>query len=621
MCSIGGLYSSLLPTAEIARVLHIMNHAQAHRGPDDSGIYIHEPLGAGLAANRLSILDAQNGTQPMANEDRTVFVIANGEIYNHSELRAQLITKGHQFVSTCDIEVIVHLYEDLGYKCLERFNGMFALAILDTHRNQLILARDGSGMKSLYFMQKGSTIAFASEVKAFFAAELISPVADPKSIDTYLAIGYVPAPMSSFSGIEKVSPGHFLKIDDKGLHRGVHWKFLYPRDRIRITEEHCAQHLEEVLRSAVRSHIKANVPVGFYLSGGWDSSLIAALALQETGKRLQTFSIMFPEDPDHDERNFQRLMVQLLGSEHHEIPFVGSDLPYYLSQASRHMEELCSVFPVMVHYKLACFTAMNVKTVLSGEGSDELFGGYPWNQVNYPYWLRHIFPRSLFSWISLKSDRTRLRRICRVIAAPNERHADAEWFRVFTPNEKRLILKPEYLADVPPDLFPSTINEDLLATCRNRIERRLGHDFTGRLPGALLMVGDKLSMANSLEIRMPFLDKTVIRAAASLPSHLKIRNGQEKYALSLIAKRILPKEIAARRKKGLLQPALPWVREPLVSFVKELLLDHSESSPFRHQWLEKALNRWLNPRSPRIIPIVRLVFFRSWWNEFIAKRV
>jgi len=207
MCGIGGMFASTLSAPELKTKLEAMNAAQAHRGPDEDGIFIHEPLRAGLASRRLSILDLENGSQPMSNEDGSVFVVMNGEIYNHAELRSQLLKNGHRFNSVCDTEVAVHLYEELGVKCLERFNGMFALAILDTRNRKLVLARDGAGMKPLYFTQNGLGFSFASEVKALFAAGLAHPEPDPKSIDIYLALGYVPAPMSSFRGIEKLPPG------------------------------------------------------------------------------------------------------------------------------------------------------------------------------------------------------------------------------------------------------------------------------------------------------------------------------------------------------------------------------------------------------------------------------
>ncbi len=248
---------------------------------------------AGLASRRLAIIDRDHGRQPAANEDGSVHVVMNGEIYNHAELRSRLLAKGHRFASLCDTEVVVHLYEEYGIQCLEKLNGMFALAILDTHRQRLLLARDGVGMKPLYHCHGMFGVAFSSEPHALFAAGLLPAEPDPQAIDLYFSLGYVPAPFSSFRQIEKLQAGHYLVADRDGIRQGAHWQFHYPSRRMDAGAEQCAEDLERHLRLAVRSHLKADAPVGFYLSGGWDSSLVAIFAAQETAESCVPIRLSF----------------------------------------------------------------------------------------------------------------------------------------------------------------------------------------------------------------------------------------------------------------------------------------------------------------------------------------
>ena len=268
--------------------------------------------------------------------------------------------------------------------------------------------------------------------------------------------------------------------------------------------------------------------------------------------------------------------------------------------------------------KVAALASRDVRVVLSGEGADELFGGYSWHLPRFPYLLRCLPFRSLFGTAAAITDRIRLRRFCRVVAAPDERTADAEWLRVFDDAEKKVLLKPLYRFACQ-DLEPVIISDVLQASCRSGVDRRLAHDVIGRLEGAILLAADRLSMAHALEIRMPFLDKNMVAFAAALPSSMKIRGRRQKYLLSQLAGRFLPGEIAARRKKGLAQPHGSWVREPIASFVRGFLLDQAASGPFEEQGIERYLAQWLHPGSIKALHIARLVFFQSWWNVHFEK--
>ena len=615
MCGIAGVFGSGLPPAELAKTLDAMKAAQAHRGPDESGTVSHGPLGAGLASCRLSIIDLDHGRQPISNEDETVHAVLNGEIYNHGSLREFLLSKGHRFRSRSDTEVLVHLYEELGEELLDRLEGMFALALLDTRRGRLLLARDGPGMKPLYLAQTRRGFLFASEAKALFATRMVKPVPDLAAIDTYLAIGYVPAPMSIFQGVRKLQAGRFAVVDRGGLREGTFWRLHYQQPAKRKADEEYSEELETILGRAVRSHFAADVPVGAFVSGGWDSSLTATLAAQVAGKRLKTFSVVFPEDPQMDESRYSRQMAKHLGTDHHEIEFRAYQMPDFLPRLTRHLEEPFAGAPAGVVFRLASLAASHVKTVISGEGADELFGGYEWVRWESPYRIRRVAPRWPFQ-LSSRFARGRLRRASRILGAPDDRMADAEWGRTFTPGVKRLLLKPEY-RNGGPDIGPILLSGEILASCSDSLQRRLAFDFTARLAEGILFMTDKVSMAHSLEVRMPFLDRAVVDFALRLPSPMKVRLGREKRVLAAVARRLLPREIADRRKHGLGYPKEVWRKPSLTPFVRQLLLDSTSGGPFVRSTLEQNLARWLDRGAPRGT-LTTLVALQSWWNEFLG---
>jgi asparagine synthase (glutamine-hydrolysing) len=615
MCGIAGIVNSDLPPQEIQAALTQMQQAMLHRGPDEGGSRVFAELGAGLSARRLSIVDLENGSQPVANEDQTVFAVLNGEIYNHKALRRMLLSLGHRFRGCSDTEAVLHLYEQAGVDGLNQLRGMFALAIYDTRRRRLLLARDGAGMKPLYVARTKRGFLFASEAKALFASGLVRPEPDLAALDVYLAVGFVPAELSAFRGVEKLRPGQYLIIDPARESRAQFWQIRFrPADPARSDADY-AEELNTLLTEAVRSHLAADVPVGAFLSGGWDSSLTAALAAEAVGRKLETFSVVFPEDPDADESRFSRRMAEFLGTDHHEIEYRSALLPELLPRVAEHLEEPCCNLPVGVWLVLASLAGRHVKTAISGEGSDELFGGYERFQVNYPYLLRRFIPRAPARLAAHWCGHTRLRRGLGLLGASDDRRADAEFSRIFAPEDKRVMLRPEFHTDGP-DIEPALISPRLLETCTDRLQRRLSYDLTARLANAILFTTDKMSMAHSLEVRMPFLDQSVMEFAFGLPSRLKVHRGREKVILSTLARRHLPLEIAARRKKGLAYPLNAWTRPPLNKYVRELLLD--SHGPLDRRYLERQLPLWLRGRVPGRMEIGCLVMLQTWWNQFVA---
>lgn len=594
-----------------------MQQALFHRGPDESGERVFADARAGLCARRLSIVDLENGKQPVANEDQTLYAVLNGEIYNYKPLREKLLSLGHRFRTNSDTEVIVHLYERHGIGFLDQLQGMFALAVYDTRQRKLLLARDGPGMKPLYFAGTQRGFVFASEVKALFASGLIHPEPNLAALNVYLAAGFIPAPMSAFSGIQKLEAGRYLIVDQAGLQGGTFWEYRYRApEPIRSGAEY-VEELDGLLRNAVRSHLSADVPVGAFVSGGWDSSLTATFAAQQAGSKLKTFSIVFPDDPGADESRFSRRIARHLGSDHYEIEYRSSLLPGLLPKIARHVEEPCSKVPTGVLFVLASLASQHVKTVISGEGADELFGGYERFRIEYPYLLRRFAAPAPVALLADWCSPGRFRRALRILGAPDERTADAEWNRTFTPADKLRVLRPEYHCSAV-DLEPALLSSPALQSCQDILQRRLAFEFTGRLGNAILLDADKMSMAQSLEVRMPFLDRSIVDFALRLPSSLKVHRGHEKVILSALARRHLPSEIASRRKKGLAYPVGAWRRPPLDAYVRELLL--SSDGPIDRAYLQRQLPIWLEKQNGEESQIGSLVALQTWWNEFIGAK-
>ncbi len=621
MCGIAGIARSRFNPEQSVEVLGRMCRALHHRGPDEEGLFFYPETASGIACSRLSIVDLATGHQPIACEDGSVLVVCNGEIYNHRQLRARLENRGHSFRTTSDVEVIAHLYEEEGEECLDRLDGMFGLAVLDLRRRRLLLARDRCGMKPLYYADTPSGFLFASEPGALLASGMISAKPDWGALDTHLAAGFLPAPRTCFLGISKLPAGDRLVVDASGVRRQTWWRLRYRAPERARSDEDYARELETLIESAVKSHLAADVPVGAYVSGGWDSSLVAWFAERMSPSQLKTFSVTFPDVPARDEGRFARIVAQDIGSDHHEIEFRPEDLPPLLPALARHLGEPCHSTASLALYRLASLAASSVKTVVGGEGADELFAGYTWVQAGTEvhYRLRRLVPRRLARAVAGYVTEPRWRRLWRVLACEAESAADSEWHRVFDASERDRFLWADPAADKP-DLLPLRLDQETAMTCRSRFERRLALDFTHRLPERTLLVDDRMSMANSVEVRMPFLDRAIVDFASGLPSRMKRRGRQEKYILSFLVQR-LPERIACRRKRGLVTPVDQYFRGPLRGFVREFLLDGNGRGfgPFDRDKLEPLLDRWLAGRDTFPGRLWALVILQAWWNEYIGR--
>jgi asparagine synthase (glutamine-hydrolysing) len=625
MCGISGLVGVEERGEGLRALVDRMGRTLHHRGPDDFGLLLDSAWGAGISCCRLAISDPAGGRQPMENEDGAVAVVANGEIYNHRALRAELIARGHRFKSTCDTEVIVHLYEEKGPAFVDSLEGMFGIAILDRRRRELLLARDRIGMKPLYYASTPLGFAFGSEIRPLFASGLVGPAPDRDAIDTYLAAGYVPAPVTCFGGVSKVRPGELVVVRDRKVETRRYWQFEFAQTDRDASEGELAEELDALLRDAVRDHLDADVPVGVLASGGLDSTLVALHAARIAGRSPPLFTIVQPESRGFDEGPPARALANLLDAEHHQIEFRGTDIPALLPQVVRALETPCVAAPAVLQYRLAQETGKVVKTVVGGEGSDEIFAGYPWFGGAWRWSLRRLVPKTLLRGPAQRVTQLQWGRLLRMLTAPDDGAADREQYRILTRREQRLILgwdRPDL-----DDLAPLRLDPLTESSCRDGLERRLALEITWRLPDGLLQVNDRVQMANALEVRMPFLDGRIVDFARRLPSRMKWRGGQEKYILNLLSRSMkpgaggraaFPPEIARRRKFGLQTPMNRHLSGPLRGWVREMLLDGPEGEPFRRAALEPLLDGWMGDqrRDRHLRRPLSLLYLQAWWNEF-----
>jgi asparagine synthase (glutamine-hydrolysing) len=588
MCGIAGVFfADSRPVAPDR--LEAMSSAIVHRGPDGSGVF--RAPGVGLVHRRLSIIDLEGGRQPLGNEDGSVQVVFNGEIYNYQELRQRLLARGHHFATNSDTEVLVHLYEEVGDRLVDQLRGMFAFALWDQRSSRLLLARDRLGIKPLYYLHDEEKLLFASELKGILAYGDVPRDVDPHSLEDYLAYGMVSGTRTIFRGIHKLAPAHSLTVDaDHWESRPRrYWRLEFAPDTF-CEETRWRQRVRAKLAESVEKHLIADVPVGAFLSGGIDSSVITALAAQRSQQPIQTFSIGF-KDSANDELPFARQTAQRYGTRHVE-EVVSADAVSLLDQLCWHYDEPLadsSAVPTMLVSRLA---AQHVKVVLSGDGGDEAFGGYS----RYVHDLREAAIRHrLPAWFRK-----------RVLGPAARAWPQADWLPRWLRGKSVLT----NLAADEADAYANTIS-----TCRQPLRRQLlahnllqgldGHrperriaeaylegvdplssmiaaDVQSLLPDDYLVKVDRASMAFGLEVRPPLLDHELLELTATIPSSLKVRQGETKWIFKQACGDLLPPALLARKKQGFEAPVDAWLRGPLRELFHDVVL--SGSSPAA-QWL------------------------------------
>jgi len=600
-----------------------MNEALVHRGPDSAGTFVDGPVG--LAMRRLSIIDLAGGDQPIANEDGSVQVIQNGEIYNYRELRDDLSRRGHRFATHSDTEVIAHLYEERGERFVEELRGMFGIALWDSRSRRLLLARDRYGIKPLYYQPKDGGLWFASELKALLRRPGFSREIDLEALEAYLAFNWIPAPMSIFSGVYKLPAGCVLSWQDgrttldRYARPGPEREAGVRRDE---PEEALAEELRSRLRDSVRAHLVSDVPVGVLLSGGLDSSALAAFASMESSAPVATFSIGFKERA-FSELEQARLIAQRYGTEHHEL-IVEPDAVELLPALAETFDEPFADSSSLPTWLVSRLAAEHVKVALSGEGGDELFGGY------YTYVADLLAPRigplarmaaplleRLPATLSGGRLEDRAKRFARGAGLPPlERHQ--AWTEVFSAEVRReLLSRLERPGGDPVELYRSRYAETEGA---QPLARLADVDVGLYLVDDLLVKTDRASMAHSLETRVPFLDTAVTDLAFALPDHLKVRGFAKKRLLRRALEPLLPREIIEGRKRGFSIPAAAWLRNELAPFTREVLAPGRlrEQGYFDPQVIGRLIDDHVAGREDYSRHLWGLLSFSLWFDRYVA---
>jgi len=614
MCGICGIASTA--PVDAARVAE-MSATLVHRGPDSVGEYAAE--GVAIAARRLSIIDLETGDQPIGNEDGRVWVIQNGEIYNYADVRRELERAGHAFRTHGDTEVLVHAYEEWDTAFVERLRGMFAVAIWDGRRRRLVLARDRYGIKPLYYRLTPDEIAFASELRALPRGEI-----DLDALDAFLAFNSIPAPLTIFREVRKLPPGHLLAWQDG------HFEIVryarpgpVPHDEVRADDE--AELLEELrarLRDSVRAHLVSDVPVGVLLSGGVDSASLAALAAQESAEPLRTFSIGF-EERTFNELDDARLVARRYGTDHHEL-VLRPDAALLLPKLADAFDEPFADSSALPTYLVSELAAEHVKVALSGEGGDELFGGY------YTYAAdllaarvgglarvaRPLVERLPTSTARASFDYKAKRFVRAAHLPPLERHHG--WKEIFAPDARAELTGRREGLD-PLDLYRARYRETEGA---EELARLQDVDFGLYLVDDLLVKTDRASMAHSLEARVPFLDPLVTSFAFSLPTRHKVRGFAKKVLLRRAVAPLLPREIVGGRKRGFSIPAAAWLRSELEPFARDVLAPATlrRQGFFAPDAVARILDRHVRGDEDLSRQLWGLLAFTLWYERHVERQ-
>jgi asparagine synthase (glutamine-hydrolysing) len=574
MCGIAGIFDDSGGPVDRARI-DAMLAVIAHRGPDDEGAFVEG--GVGIGNRRLSIIDLPGGSQPMTNEDGSVVVVFNGEIYNYRELAARLRGRGHSLRTASDTETIVHLYEDLGDELVHQLRGMFAFALYDRRRQRLLIARDRLGIKPLYYSHDGRRLCFGSEVKSVIQGLDHTPGLSPDALAQFLVLKYVPAPGTMFRDIRALPPGHVLTYDRNGLAVRRYWDLRFDnRTSGPVDEEEAATQLRELLEDAVRSHLVSDVPFGAFLSGGIDSSTIVALMSHVLSSPVKTFSVGYDGDAASiSELPFARLVAQRYATDHHEIVVRASDFTESIDRVVWHLDQPIADEAAIPNYMVSALAARHVKMVLTGEGGDELFGGYARHSGERLSPVFSALPRPVRAAAIHASRRLpglrRPKQALYALCQDDEASRFVSWFALFNAERAAAVLSPELRAGIELSTATDAFAAQLARTdATDPLSRMLYLDTKLWLSDDLLARGDKTSMAASIEARLPLLDHPLVEFAASLPPTMKVRGLTRKYLLRKVAGDLLPASVLKRKKQGFPTPVSLWFRTE----ARELLRDH-----------------------------------------------
>jgi asparagine synthase (glutamine-hydrolysing) len=620
MCGICGVFNFVTRQPFERVLVKRATDAMVHRGPDDEGFYLAGELA--LGNRRLSIIDLPGGHQPIANEDESLWITFNGEIYNYRELRPELEARGHRFRTASDTETILHLYEEHGFACLERLRGMFAFALWDGRARQLFVARDRLGVKPLFYREEPGRLIFASELRALRELARQPMEIDSQSVYDFFGFRYIPAPHTFYRGVQKLLPGHFLVADSRGVRTQAYWDVPAEELAGRQSSKDLAQQVVELLRESIRLRLIADVPLGVFLSGGTDSSALVALMTEFAGNQgapVRTFSVGFEEE-GYNELPFARHVAQTFATEHREVVVRSRDLAEELAHLIAFRDEPVAEPTDVALYRIARLASQSVKVVLAGEGGDELFAGYPKYAADRLAGLVGAFPqevtRALARWLPYRQRRAKL--ALETLSIRNEAERSATWFASFSREEREALFSRDFLAQVDV-AHPARVFEQVLAKARDRspLKRMLYADLKIWLPDNLLLRGDQMTMAASIEERVPFLDHKLVELAARIPGRLLARGFRTKRLFRQALRPYLPEEILRRPKVGFTVPIGPWFRKPLQSLVADLVLSPEARSRgyFNPAQMETFVREHFDGVRDRQKQLWTLVNFELWCRQ------
>jgi len=624
MCGICGIYNYKSAEPVNASLLARMTRLMEHRGPDDEGLHLDGPVGMGF--RRLSIIDLSGGAQPMSSENDRLWIVFNGEIYNFQDLRPALEQQGHQFKTRSDTEVILHTVEQHGWRAgLSQLNGMFGLCIWDAARREMILARDAFGVKPVYYYDDGQRLIFGSDIKPILACPDVPRQVDLAALDEYLTFRFVPAPATLFKNIHKLPPGYALICDQNGS-RLERYYCVPPQIQKGRSEQEYIEGLQFHIEQAVRRQMISDVPIGVMLSGGVDSSTIATLMAQASSQPIKAFTVGFGGGFAKDEITPAREVAQRLGAEHSEVLISADEYFDFLPKFLWYSEEPTATSSALAFHYVCKLASQQVKVVLVGQGADEPFGGYHRHLAErYGQWYRNIPAGlrqvTLDAAINGLTRNERLKRIPRTAGVTDDLERLTREYTIFDVGLKERLYRPGLGllgGELPGKSAVARWQADVAGL--DGLAQMQYIDARLSLPDWLLLYGDKMAMATSLEARVPFLDLDLMKYAESIPSGLKIQNGQRKALLKKAVQRWIPQEVIRRPKVGFETPMDSWLQSKLEGKVRELLLAPNSgcSQYFDPQAIARMLEQHRSRQEDYSNHLLILILFEIWHQQFIA---
>ncbi|MBI2996313.1 MAG: asparagine synthase (glutamine-hydrolyzing) [Candidatus Melainabacteria bacterium] len=627
MCGIIGIYNYVTNHPVNKGVFENAITVLYHRGPDEYGYFYDDSNGLSLGSRRLSIIDLSTGRQPLFNEDSSIALVGNGEIYNFPELYEQLISSGHKFKTRSDNEAIIHLYERYGTKCVDHLNGMFAFAIWDKNKKLLFLARDRMGVKPLYYALQNNSIYFSSELKGLLAIPEINRELNIDALNKYLSFENIPSPHCIIKNIFKLESGYILTVHNGHIKTEQYWDIPLDLPKLKISEEEAVEELEKLFTGAVKRRLLSDVPLGVFLSGGIDSSLVAKFMADVSTEKIRTFSIGFHEK-SFDESKIAMRFAKELNSEHNQFLFDSKECLKLIPNIANLADEPMSDASILPTYFLSNFASKQLKVCLGGDGGDELFGGYQIFPVHKVIGLYNILPRELRKLILYIANKMPpretylsfpfvLKQFLRGIGLPNEIRMFV-WMGAYLESEKKQLLQQDINLKISSNTFEDIskyLSKKFISTDVDRMLYLISKIY---LTDDILVKVDRASMATSLEVRAPFLDYTIQEFVAKLPYEYKLSRLTSKYILKKMAKRHIPGYIINKKKQGFAIPVTKWLKHEL----KDILLHYTSKNYienqglFNHNFIETLVQNHLNEKWDNKKLLWNLLVFQLWYEKY-----